>query len=82
MIRKVNGKVLVLENGSLASYELTVDSIILVTNGMKIKKGIQLQKFLKNLLKLKILQVDLPRVAELFEAQKTKRSCNNCRNFW
>ena len=34
--KKSQGKVLVLENGSLASYELTADSIILVTGDMKI----------------------------------------------
>ena len=32
MIRKANGKFLTLENGSIASYELTADSIIGVNN--------------------------------------------------
>ena len=53
-----NGKVLVLENGSLASYELTADSIILITDGMKVKDGDSIAKIPKESLKLKILPVD------------------------
>ena len=70
--KKVNGKVLVLENGSLASYELTVDSIILVTDGMKIKNGDSIAKVPKESSKTKDITGGLPRVAELFEARKPK----------
>ena len=41
--KKSNGNVLVLENGSIASYQLTVDSIISATNDQNINKVILLQ---------------------------------------
>ena len=70
--KKSDGKVLVLENGSLASYELTADSIILVTNQMKIKEGDYIAKIPKESSKTKDITGGLPRVAELFEARKPK----------
>tara|TARA_B100000035_G_scaffold295177_1_gene286043 strand:+ start:468 stop:4607 length:4140 start_codon:yes stop_codon:yes gene_type:complete len=70
--KKSNGKVLVLENGSLASYELTADSIILITDDMKIKKGDYIAKIPKESSKTKDITGGLPRVAELFEARKPK----------
>ena len=70
--KKSNGKVLVLENGSLASYELTADSIILVTGDMKIKQGDYIAKIPKESSKTKDITGGLPRVAELFEARKPK----------
>ncbi len=70
--KKSDGKVLVLENGSLASYELTADSIILVTNNMKIKEGDYIAKIPKESSKTKDITGGLPRVAELFEARKPK----------
>ena len=70
--KKSDGKVLVLENGSLASYELTADSIILVTDNMKIKQGDYIAKIPKESSKTKDITGGLPRVAELFEARKPK----------
>ena len=70
--KKSDGKVLVLENGSLASYELTTDSIILVTDKMKIKEGDYIAKIPKESSKTKDITGGLPRVAELFEARKPK----------
>jgi len=70
--KKSNGKVLVLENGSIASYELTADSIILVTGDMKIKQGDYIAKIPKESTKTKDITGGLPRVAELFEARKPK----------
>ncbi|MAZ46622.1 MAG: DNA-directed RNA polymerase subunit beta' [Rickettsiales bacterium] len=70
--KKSDGKVLVLENGSLASYELTADSIILVTDNMKIKEGDYIAKIPKESSKTKDITGGLPRVAELFEARKPK----------
>ena len=70
--KKNDGKVLVLENGSLASYELTADSIILVTDNMKIKEGDYIAKIPKESSKTKDITGGLPRVAELFEARKPK----------
>ena len=43
MIRSQMEKVLVLENGSTASYPLTVDSIISVNNDQSIKQETLLQ---------------------------------------
>ena len=70
--KKNDGKVLVLENGSLASYELTADSIILVTDQMKVKQGDYIAKIPKESSKTKDITGGLPRVAELFEARKPK----------
>ncbi len=70
--KKIDGKVLVLENGSLASYELTADSIILVTDNLKIKEGDYIAKIPKESSKTKDITGGLPRVAELFEARKPK----------
>ena len=70
--KKSGGKVLVLENGSLASYELTSDSIIGVTNGMQVKQGDVIAKIPKESSKTKDITGGLPRVAELFEARKPK----------
>ena len=67
-----NGKVLVLENGSPASYELTADSIIGVTNLKKLKEGDVLARVPKESSKTKDITGGLPRVAELFEARKPK----------
>ena len=61
-----------LENGSLARYELTVDSIIGVTNGMQSKQGDVIARYLKESSKTKDITGGLPRVAELFEAENQK----------
>ena len=58
-----------LENGSLASYELTADSIILVTGDMKIKQGDYIAKIPKESTKTKDITGGLPRVVELFEEE-------------
>ncbi len=66
------GKVLILENGSPASYELTADSIIGVNNEMKVKEGDVIARVPKESSKTKDITGGLPRVAELFEARKPK----------
>ena len=55
-----------LKNGSLASYELTADSIILVTGDMKIKKGDYIAKIPKESSKTKDITGGLPRVSRTF----------------
>ena len=70
--KKSKGDVLVLENGSPASYELTADSIIGVNNEMKIKEGDVIARVPKESSKTKDITGGLPRVAELFEARKPK----------
>ena len=70
--KKSNGEVLVLENGSIASYPLTVDSIISVNNDQSIKQGDVIARVPKESSKTKDITGGLPRVAELFEARKPK----------
>ena len=69
---KKDGNVLVLENGSQARYDLTVDSIISVTDNTKIKQGDVIARVPKESSKTKDITGGLPRVAELFEARKPK----------
>ena len=70
--KEKDGKVLILENGSPASYELTADSIISVTNLKKLKEGDVIARVPKESSKTKDITGGLPRVAELFEARKPK----------
>ena len=63
---------MVLENGSSANYELTVDSIISVNNNQSIKQGDVIARVPKESSKTKDITGGLPRVAELFEARKPK----------
>jgi len=67
-----NGEILILENGSLARYDLTVDSIITITDGKQIKEGDVIARVPKESSKTKDITGGLPRVAELFEARKPK----------
>jgi DNA-directed RNA polymerase subunit beta' len=70
--KKSKGEVLILENGSPASYDLTTDSIIGVNNEMKVKEGDVIARVPKESSKTKDITGGLPRVAELFEARKPK----------
>ena len=70
--KKNKGDILVLENGSSASYELTADSIIGVNNEIKVKEGDVIARVPKESSKTKDITGGLPRVAELFEARKPK----------
>ena len=70
--KKSKGNVLILENGSPASYDLTADSIIGVNNEMKVKEGDVIARVPKESSKTKDITGGLPRVAELFEARKPK----------
>ena len=70
--KKNKGDILILENGSPASYELTADSIIGVNNEIKVKEGDVIARVPKESSKTKDITGGLPRVAELFEARKPK----------
>ena len=70
--KKSKGEILILENGSPASYDLTADSIIGVNNEMKVKEGDVIARVPKESSKTKDITGGLPRVAELFEARKPK----------
>ena len=67
-----SGKVLTLENGSSASYELPVDAILGVSSDQKVKPGDFIARVPKESSKTKDITGGLPRVAELFEARKPK----------
>ena len=67
-----NGEVLVLENGSSASYELPVEAILGVSIGQQVNEGDFLARIPKESSKTKDITGGLPRVAELFEARKPK----------
>ena len=66
------GDVVVLENGSQASYQLPVDAIIGASNANKVKEGDVIARVPKESSKTKDITGGLPRVAELFEARKPK----------
>ena len=70
--KKNDGDLLVLENGSAAVYDLTVDSIISATNNQNVKQGDIIARVPKESSKTKDITGGLPRVAELFEARKPK----------
>ena len=70
--KKTEGKILTLDNGSLASYELPVDSIIGVSTEQKILEGDFIARVPKESSKTKDITGGLPRVAELFEARIPK----------
>ncbi len=67
-----SGKILTLENGSPASYEIPVDAILGINSGDKIKRGDFIARVPKESSKTKDITGGLPRVAELFEARKPK----------
>ena len=67
-----NGKILTLKNGSPASYELAVDSILGVNSGENVKMGDYIARVPKESSKTKDITGGLPRVAELFEARIPK----------
>jgi len=66
------GKILTLENGSPASYEIPVDAILGINSGDKIRPGDFIARVPKESSKTKDITGGLPRVAELFEARKPK----------
>ena len=55
--KKSNGEVLVLENGSPASYELPVDAIIGVVNAKKVKEGDVIARVPKESSKTKDIEI-------------------------
>jgi DNA-directed RNA polymerase subunit beta' len=66
------GKVITLPNGQPANYYLSVDSILSVENGQKIKAGDILARIPRESSKTRDITGGLPRVAELFEARRPK----------
>ena len=72
VIKGPDGEVLKLQRGSDARYLLSVDAILSVEPGTKIKAGDVLSRIPMESAKTKDITGGLPRVAELFEARRPK----------
>src|SRR6516164_5896445 len=71
-LRDENGEVLTLANGLEARYFMSVDAILSVENGARVKAGDVLARIPRESSKTRDITGGLPRVAELFEARKPK----------
>src|SRR6202140_2949826 len=72
VIKGKDGKVLKLARGGEARYMLSVDAILSVDVGAKVKPGDILARISTESAKTRDITGGLPRVAELFEARKPK----------
>src|SRR5712672_1071904 len=72
VIKGKDGKVLKLSRGGEARYMLSVDAILSVDVGAKVKTGDILARISTESAKTRDITGGLPRVAELFEARKPK----------
>ena len=70
--KQKNGKIITLDNGSLAVYEPPVEAILGVSDNQKVKEGDFIARVPKESSKTKDITGGLPRVAELFEARIPK----------
>ncbi len=71
-LRDEKDQVVTLEDGTEARYFLSVDSILSVHHGDRVKAGDVLARIPKESSKTRDITGGLPRVAELFEARKPK----------
>ena len=71
-LRDEEGEVLTLANGLEARYFMSVDAILSVENGARVKAGDVLARIPRESSKTRDITGGLPRVAELFEARKPK----------
>ncbi|MDF2097474.1 DNA-directed RNA polymerase subunit beta' [Aquibaculum arenosum] len=71
-LRDENGEVVTLANGLEARYYMSVDAILSVENGAKVRAGDVLARIPRESTKTRDITGGLPRVAELFEARKPK----------
>jgi DNA-directed RNA polymerase subunit beta' len=72
VIKGKDDKILKLSRGSEARYQLSVDSILSVEPGSKVKAGDVLARISTEGAKTRDITGGLPRVAELFEARRPK----------
>jgi DNA-directed RNA polymerase subunit beta' len=72
VIKDANGKVLKLPRGGEARYLLSVDAVLSVDPGAKVKAGDVLARIPLESAKTRDITGGLPRVAELFEARRPK----------
>src|SRR5690606_20435623 len=71
-LRTEDGEVVELANGHEARYFMSVDAILSVNNGQKVRAGDVLARIPRESMKTRDITGGLPRVAELFEARKPK----------
>ena len=71
-LRDDSGEVISLPNGLEARYFMSVNAILSVENGSKVKAGAVLARIPRESSKTRDITGGLPRVAELFEARKPK----------
>merc|ERR1711975_62534 len=71
-IRDEKGEVIALSNGLEARYFMSVNAILQIDNGAKVKAGTVLARIPRESSKTRDITGGLPRVAELFEARKPK----------
>ena len=71
-LRDADGEVINLPNGLEARYFMSMNAILSVENGSKVKAGAVLARIPRESTKTRDITGGLPRVAELFEARKPK----------
>ena len=71
-LRDAEGEVINLPNGLEARYFMSMNAILSVENGSKVKAGAVLARIPRESSKTRDITGGLPRVAELFEARKPK----------
>jgi len=71
-LRDLDGEVINLPNGLEARYFMSMNAILSVENGSKVKAGAVLARIPRESSKTRDITGGLPRVAELFEARKPK----------
>ncbi len=71
-LRDMDGEVINLPNGLEARYFMSMNAILSVENGSKVKAGAVLARIPRESSKTRDITGGLPRVAELFEARKPK----------
>ncbi|TAD86943.1 MAG: DNA-directed RNA polymerase subunit beta' [Alphaproteobacteria bacterium] len=72
VLRDEQGEALRLSNGLEARYFMSVDAILSIENGQRVKAGDVLARIPRESSKTRDITGGLPRVAELFEARKPK----------
>ncbi len=71
-IRDEKGKPVKLDNGLEARYFMSVDALINIDNGLKVKAGDLIARIPRETTKTRDITGGLPRVSELFEARQPK----------
>ncbi len=75
VLRHKDGGAVYLKNGLEARYHLSVDAVVLVTDGADLRKGDVIARLPREITKSRDITSGLPRIAELFEARLPKDPC-------